>query len=58
MKLSPKKSLGQNFLIDKKIIDLIIENGNISTEDKILEVGAGAGALTEVIIKKTLRILL
>ena len=52
MKLIPKKSLGQNFLIDKKIIDLIIKNGNISTDDKILEVGAGTGALTDSIIKK------
>ena len=29
MKINPKKSLGQNFLIDSKIIDKIIEVGNI-----------------------------
>ena len=54
----PKKSLGQKFLTDKKIIDLIIKNGNTGTDDKILEVGAGTGALTDSIIKKILRILL
>tara|TARA_Y100000816_G_C26019222_1_gene533158 strand:+ start:321 stop:1112 length:792 start_codon:yes stop_codon:yes gene_type:complete len=47
-----KKSLGQNFLIDKKIIDKIIEVGDIKTEDEIIEVGPGAGALTEKIIAK------
>ena len=47
-----KKSLGQNFLIDEKIIDLIIEEGNIKEDDTILEVGPGTGALTRGILKK------
>ena len=29
MKIKPKKSLGQNFLIDKNIINLIVNLGNI-----------------------------
>jgi len=52
MKLSPKKSLGQNFLQDKKIINLIVENGNITNRDLILEVGPGTGNLTEKLLEK------
>ena len=46
----PKKSLGQNFLIDKNIILKIINLTKINNEN-ILEVGPGLGALTSEIIK-------
>ena len=52
MKIKPKKSLGQNFLIDDKLLELIANIGEISTEDTILEVGAGTGNLTEKLIYK------
>ena len=52
MKIKAKKSLGQNFLIDKNIIKKIVEVGNINQESTILEIGAGTGNLTEYIIKK------
>ena len=45
----PKKSLGQNFLIDKNIINKIIKIGNISNNKTIMEIGAGYGNLTESI---------
>ena len=48
----PKKSLGQNFLTDKNIINIIIESGNIKNYDTVLEVGPGTGNLTEKIILK------
>ena len=48
----PKKSLGQNFLINKNILSSIVENGKISNEDIILEIGPGTGNLTEIILKK------
>ena len=47
-----KKSLGQNFLIDKKIISLIVKAGDINKDDKVLEVGPGTGALTEQILEQ------
>ena len=47
-----KKSLGQNFLKDKKIINLIAEIGDINNNDTILEVGPGTGNLTEKILEK------
>ena len=46
-----KKSLGQNFLIDKNIIDKIINTVSI-TDNEILEVGPGTGNLTREILKK------
>jgi len=50
MKFS-KKSLGQNFLIDKNIIKKIINSVDISKRN-IIEIGPGKGALTDEIIKK------
>jgi len=51
MQIKAKKSLGQNFLIDKNILKKIVNIGDISREDKILEIGPGTGNLTEYIIK-------
>ena len=52
MNFSAKKSLGQNFLIDKKMINLITEVGDINSKDIVLEVGPGTGNLTEKILEK------
>ena len=47
----PKKSLGQNFLVDKDILRLIVNLTSI--EDKnILEIGPGTGNLTSLIFEK------
>ena len=48
--LNPKKSLGQNFLIDKNIIKKIVLLGKIKKAD-VLEIGAGTGNLTNEILK-------
>ena len=45
-----KKSLGQNFLIDKNIIDKIINIVSI-TDKEILEIGPGTGNLTREILR-------
>ena len=50
MKIKPKKSLGQNFLIDKKIIKKILSCSKIENRN-ILEVGPGTGNLTDEILK-------
>ena len=52
MKIIPKKSLGQNFLIDKNIIEKICNVGNLSKNDNVLEIGPGSGNLTEFILQK------
>ena len=48
----PKKSLGQNFLKDKNILSKIIDSGEISSSDIVLEIGPGTGNLTEFILQK------
>ena len=45
-----KKSLGQNFLIDRNVIEKIINTVSI-TDKEILEVGPGTGNLTKEILK-------
>ena len=52
MKFLPKKSLGQNFLIDNNILEMIVDLGEIKSNDIVLEVGPGTGNLTEKILKK------
>ena len=52
MSLKPKKSLGQNFLIDKNIIDKIIHAAKIESTDIVLEIGPGKGNLTRFIISR------
>ncbi len=52
MRLTPKKSLGQNFLHDPKILDKIVRAANLQSEDTILEVGPGTGNLTKLIAPK------
>ncbi len=41
------KSLGQNFLIDGNIVRKIVDEGDITSEDYIIEIGPGMGTLTE-----------
>ena len=52
MRLAPKKSLGQNFLLNKNIIKQIVEVGNITNQSTVIEIGPGTGNLTEEILKK------
>lgn len=44
--IRPKSKLGQNFLIDLNLIDLIIREAELTREDLVLEVGTGTGSLT------------
>ena len=59
MNIVPKKSLGQNFLLNKEIINKIIDLGKITNESVVLEIGPGTGNLTEkLILKKPQRMIL
>lgn len=44
-----KKSLGQNFLMDRNIARKIVEALDITADDRVLEIGPGPGALTRFI---------
>ena len=49
--IQPKKSLGQNFLIDKNIIQKIVKVAEVAPGDLVLEIGPGPGALTEALLE-------
>ena len=49
--IKAKKSLGQNFLIDKNILEKIVNITAIENKS-ILEIGPGTGNLTSYILKK------
>ena len=51
MDIKAKKSLGQNFLIDRNILNLIVDTVEIQDKE-ILEIGPGSGNLTTYILKK------
>lgn len=44
--LRPNKTLGQNFLIDRNILQIIVRAATIGPADTVLEVGPGLGAVT------------
>ena len=51
MFIKPKKSLGQNFLIDQNVLEQIVDTVEIENKE-ILEIGPGSGNLTTFILKK------
>ena len=51
MSIKAKKSLGQNFLIDKNVIKKIVSISDILNKD-VLEIGPGTGNLTEYILER------
>ena len=55
--IKAKKSLGQNFLKNKKVLEKIVSAGKISDET-VLEIGPGKGALTSEILKKAKKLIL
>ena len=52
MRILPKKSLGQNFLIDQNIRRKIVASLDLGPSDIVLEIGAGKGELTGLIAQK------
>ena len=51
-----KKSLGQNFLFDKNLLNAIARDGLVGENDTVLEIGAGAGTLTAVLADNAKRV--
>lgn len=47
----PKRSLGQNFLFDEKILDRIATACSVDQDSKLIEIGPGYGSLTRLLSK-------
>ncbi len=54
--IRPNKSFGQNFLIDRSVLNKIIDASAIDADDEILEVGAGTGVLTRELAQHAKRV--
>ncbi len=54
--ITPKKSLGQNFLHDPNTLDKIVELARIEPGDTVLEIGPGTGNLTHVLAQHAARV--
>jgi 16S rRNA (adenine1518-N6/adenine1519-N6)-dimethyltransferase len=50
--MKPKKSLGQNFLRDKKVLERIIGSADLKPDELVVEVGPGEGVLTRELVRK------
>ncbi len=55
LKLHPEKD--QHLLLNKEIISKIVEEANLSKNDKVIEVGAGTGILTKELVKNSEKVL-
>ena len=55
--IRPSKALGQNFLIDQNIRDIIIRNADVRPDETVIEIGPGLGALTEDLFKQARRLI-
>jgi len=54
--LKPKKYFGQNFLINKRILEEIVQVADLKSSDVVLEIGAGLGNLTKRLAKKVKKV--
>lgn len=50
--LSPKKKLGQNFLVDEFVLEKILNGADVTEGDLVLEIGPGLGALTRGLVDR------
>jgi 16S rRNA (adenine1518-N6/adenine1519-N6)-dimethyltransferase len=57
IRVSPVKTLGQNFLHDQNLARWIVDQAQVTSDDYVLEVGPGLGALTKLLLDKGARVL-
>src|SRR5256714_14986343 len=57
IRVSPVKTLGQNFLHDRNLARWIVEKAGLSAADYVVEIGPGLGALTEFILESGAHVL-
>ena len=57
IRVSPVRTLGQNFLHDRNLARWIVEKADLSPNDYVVEIGPGLGALTEFILDSGARVL-
>lgn len=53
----PKKQLGQNFLVNPEVLNIILEAGEVRDCDTVIEIGAGLGYLTDALAQHAKRVI-
>lgn len=53
----PKKQLGQNFLVNPEVLNIILEAGEVTDCDTVIEIGAGLGYLTDALARRAKRVI-
>jgi len=56
LECSPRRSAGQNFLIDRNIRDIVLRAANVQKGEEVLEIGPGLGVLTEELLEQADRV--
>lgn len=54
--MRPNKSFGQNFLIDRAVLQQMVETAELAAADQVLELGAGTGVLTRELARQARRV--
>src|SRR5215831_13982054 len=57
IRVSPVKTLGQNFLHDQNLARWIVDQAQVTSNDYVLEIGPGLGALTKLLLEQGARVL-
>lgn len=52
-----QKKFGQNFLIDTRVLDKIVEAAGVTEQDFVLEIGPGIGTMTQVLCERARQVL-
>jgi 16S rRNA (adenine1518-N6/adenine1519-N6)-dimethyltransferase len=55
--IHPNRTLGQNFLVDRNILEIILDAAGLSREDTVLEIGPGLGTLTVELAERAGRVI-
>jgi 16S rRNA (adenine1518-N6/adenine1519-N6)-dimethyltransferase len=55
--VSPKKRLGQHFTVDMDLLQRLVSHGSITSDDVVLEVGAGLGFLTRLLSRECKKVI-
>jgi len=55
--LEPDSRHGQNFLIDMNLLNLLVDSGNIESNDLVLEIGTGTGSLTSLMAPRAAHVI-
>ena len=53
---SPRKSLGQHFLVDQGALNRVVGAADLELDDIVVEIGPGSGLLTKLMVKKVSKV--